>query len=285
MKKPSTLLLFPLLLSSCGFPKPDENVLYASFYPIYDFAKRIVRDKMRVKNLTPYGSEPHDFEPSVRQIVEMTEGRAFLANGLSLESYLSSLPKEVAQKTYVVSEGIETLSVNGVVDPHVWLSLANAEKEMERICSIVSNLDPKNASFYAANLEEEKEKFSALKSEYQSKFPSLKKKTLVVSHAAFGYLCSEFGLEQAYVSGLSPSQEPSPRQLETILSLVKDKGITTIFYEELASDEIVKKIASETGAKVEVLNPLEGLSEEEQKSKDYLSAMEENYRKIWEACQ
>ena len=284
MKKPLMLLLFPLLLPSCSYQKADSNVLYASFYPIYDFAQRIVRGKMTVKNLTPYGSEPHDFEPSVRQVAEMTEGKAFLANGLSLEGYLSSLPKEVSDKTYVVTEGIETRSLNGIVDPHVWLSLPNAQKEMERICSIVSKLDPENASYYADNLAEEKERFSALESQYRPKFASMPRKTIVVSHAAFGYLCAEYGLEQIYVSGLSPSQEPSPKQLETILSLVKEKGITTVFYEELASDAIVKKIASETGAKVEILNPLEGLSQEEQKTEDYLSVMEENYRKIWEAC-
>ena len=112
----------------------------------------------------------------------------------------------------------------------------------------------------------------------------LENRYLVVSHAAFAYLCQDYDLVQISVNGLSPDQEPTAKDMEKILSAVKEYHISTIFYEELVSDEISKKIAEETGAKTEMLSPLEGMSEEDMKTKDYLSVMRENYDKIIGAC-
>ncbi len=286
MKKISVLISSLVLLSSCSLTQKEteENLIYTSFYPIYDFTKRIVKDKFSVINLTPYGAEPHDYEPTAKNVVEMTKAKALFLNGLGLESYSSSLPKEFEEKTYVVTKNIKTLSIDNTVDPHVWLSLPNAIQEMKNILEIVKDIDPMNASYYQNNYEEEEKKFLNLKEEYSTKMASLENRYLVVSHAAFGYLCQDYDLIQISVNGLSPDQEPTAKDMEKILSAVKEYHISTIFYEELVSDEISKKIAEETGAKTEMLSPLEGMSEEDRKTKDYLSVMKENYDKIIGAC-
>ncbi len=286
MRKISILFSWLLFLSSCSLTKKEteENIIYTSFYPIYDFTKRIVKDKFSVINLTPYGAEPHDYEPTARNVVEMTKAKALFLNGLGLESYSSSLPKDFENKTHVVTKNIKTISIDNTIDPHVWLSLSNAIQEMKNILEIVSEIDPDNASYYENNYEEQEKKFLDLREEYSSKMASLENRYLVVSHAAFGYLCQDYDLVQISVNGLSPDQEPTAKDMEKILSAVKEYHISTIFYEELVSDEISKKIAQETGAKTEMLSPLEGMSEEDMKTKDYLSVMRENYDKIIGSC-
>lgn len=286
MKKTAIFFSSLFFLSSCSLTQKEteENIIYTSFYPIYDFTKRIVKDKFSVINLTPYGAEPHDYEPTARNVVEMTKAKALFMNGLGLESYASSLPKDFEKKTYVVTKNIKTISIDNTIDPHVWLSLPNAIQEMKNILEIVQDIDPDNSSYYQCNYEEEEKKFLDLKKEYSLKMGELENRYLVVSHAAFAYLCQDYDLVQISVNGLSPDQEPTAKDMEKILSAVKEYHISTIFYEELVSDEISKKIAEETGAKTEMLSPLEGMSEEDMKTKDYLSVMRENYDKIIGAC-
>lgn len=284
MKKRLLIAIPLLLLPSCGNAEAEENSLYASFYPIYDLAKRITRGKMEVHNLTPYGAEPHDYEPTVREVMKMAKSKAILLNGLGMEGYASSLPKEIQAKAHVISEGIETLPIDGVTDPHVWLSLSNGIAMMGNILNIVKEIDPENSSFYQSNYEEEAKRFSSVQKDIEERFESLSHPYLVVSHAAFGYLCKDLGITQIYVSGLSPDQEPTPKKLQEIMDTMKRYEVSTIFYEELASNSIAEMIATQTGAKVEVLNALEGLGEEEEKTEDYLSIMKSNCEKIWEAC-
>jgi zinc transport system substrate-binding protein len=283
MKK-SLLLLSVFLLTSCNISHEEENVIYTSFYPIYDFTKRIVGNHFDVVNLTPYGSEPHDYEPKAKEVVRMTTCKALFLNGLSLEPYQSTLPDEIQKKTYIVTKNIDYLYVDNVLDSHVWLSLDNAIAEMRNICDIVSDIDPDNKDEYEKNYEYQRETFLSLKREYLEKFSSVSNRYLVVSHAAFGYLCKEFNLTQIYVSGLTPDDEPSPKALENIIESVKEYHVSTIFYEELVSNEISMKIAKETGVKVMTLNPLEGISKEDEGKEDYLSVMRKNYESILEAC-
>jgi zinc transport system substrate-binding protein len=107
------------------------------------------------------------------------------------------------------------------------------------------------------------------------------RREIVTSHEAFGYLAERYGLEQVGVMGLSPEAEPTPGDLERIIALVRKTGATTVFSESLVSPRIAETVARETGAKVAVLNPIEGLTaSEEQRSEDYFSLMRSNLRKL-----
>lgn len=276
------LLGLALALASCQRVETSKTI-YTSFYPIYEFTKRIVGDKYEVVNITPVGAEPHDFEPSAKDVAGFSSGAALFLNGLGMEHWTDKLPKEVADKAHVVTGGIEVQKINGVNDPHVWLSIPNAIKEMGNILSVMKGLDPANASYFQTNYEAAAKEFASLDQEYRPLLQQRKNKYLAVSHAAFGYLCKEYSLEQLYVSGLTPDDEPTAKDMEGLVKQVKDHNITTIFFEELASPAISKKIAEETGAKTDTLNPLEGLTKEELKSENYITVMKDNFKKILEA--
>lgn len=286
MKKGIWSIAFLLLsLVSCA-KENNSKTIYASFYPIYDLTKRIVGDKFVVKNLTPAGSEPHDYEPTAKEVAGMISSPLLLLNGLGLDHWAESMPKELKEKSFVVTEGIDALTINGVTDPHVWLSVKNASIELTNIYERVVTLDPDNVSYYEANYKTAYDELIALDNEFKEATKDLTNKYLVVSHAAFGYLCDEYGFTQHYLSGLEPDSVPTAKTKERIVELIKELNITTIFYEEYVGSDIADSLAKETGIKVDVLNPLEGLSQEElDEGEDYLSVMRSNLDKIVRSCQ
>lgn len=281
MKLGKSAVVFSLLaLFSCGNKHTAGNTIYTSFYTIYDFTKKIVGDKYQVENLTPYGQEPHDYEPTAKQIAERKDSPLLLLNGLGLDKWSDSLPKEYKSKAHLVTEGIETRNVNNTLDPHVWLSVKNAKKERKNILDLVCERDKENADYFKKNYDTAIAKFDKLDQDYQEKTAKLNNKYIVVSHAAFGYLCHDYGMTQIYVSGLEPDATPTAKDREKIIDAVNTYHITTIFYEDAVGPDIADAIKKETGVKTETLNPLEGLSKEEENTEDYISVREDNLNKI-----
>ena len=124
-------------------------------------------------------------------------------------------------------------------------------------------------------------KFDKLDQEYKDTLSNLQNKNIVVSHEAFGYLCDAYGLTQMGIEGLSPDSEPDPARMAEIIDFVKTNKVKVIFFEELVSPKVAETIAAETGAQTQVLNPLEGLSDEDIKGgADYFSVMEDNLSQL-----
>ncbi len=276
-------LILPFALASCQESLDHSKTVYATFFPIYDMASKIAGDKYEIKCLTPYGQEPHDFEPTAREIAEMNGSPALLLNGLGLDKWSDSLPDDLKNKSHIVTEGIETKQLNGITDPHVWLSVKNAMKELENIKDVFISLDQANKAFYETNYSKELKRFEELDNKFAEELKDIKNKYLVVSHAAFGYLASEYGLEQIYIAGLEPDAAPSAKKMEELIADVKKYGVTTIFYEDAVSPDIAKKIADEADVKIEVLYTLESIEEDDDGKIDYVSLMEENLRRISKA--
>lgn len=173
---------------------------------------------------------------------------------------------------------------HGAYDPHYWLSPTRAIVELGNIEKALSEVDPANADYYKENLAKYTEELNALDQEYKSKLANVANKTIVVSHEAYGYLAADYGLEQIGITGIEAETEPDAKTMQEIIKLVQEKNIKTIFTEDLLDTKVADTISSETGAKTERLNPLEGLSEEEIKNgDDYVSVMKANLEKLVEA--
>ncbi len=100
---------------------------------------------------------------------------------------------------------------------------------------------------------------------------------IVTSHAAFSYLAQRYDLEQSPIAGLSPESEPTPQRLAELADLIADDGVTTVFYETLVDPAVAETLAREAGVETAVLNPIEGLSEEDAEAgKDYAAVMRDN---------
>lgn len=274
----------------------------ASFYPMYDFAVKIGGDKATVKDMIPAGTEPHDWEPAATDIKNLEEADVFVYSGAGMEFWVPDVLASLDNKKLVTVEASDGLKLRAATgeeegtsaagskakkdqyDPHVWLAPLNAKKEMENIKDAFVKADPANESYYESNYKTYAAKFDQLDQEYKNTLSGLKNKDIVVSHEAFGYLCDAYGLTQMGIDGLSPDTEPDPARMADIINFVKKNHVKVIFFEELISPKVAETVAKETGAATQVLNPLEGLSDEElNKGADYFSVMEENLKHLAEA--
>jgi zinc transport system substrate-binding protein len=259
-----------LVAAGCDGSEGEERTVVAGFYPLAWAAERVVGDDVRVVNLTPAGVEPHDIELTPRDVEQIDDADVvlYLGQGFqpALEDAASGQPGAVD-----VLEGEQLLDS----DPHVWL-------DPSRLASIVSRIgealdEPDSAAALAAELEE-------LDAEFEAGLADCKRRDLVTSHAAFGYLADAYGLSQIALTGVSPEAEPAPRALEDLIDQVRDLGATTVFFESLVSPELSETVARETGARTAALDPLEGLSQEDlDAGEDYLSVMSANLSVLREA--
>ena len=277
--KTKFLLLFPLLTVSCQ-AKDMSHTIFASFDAVKELVANVIGDKYEIKSLTPPGTEAHDFELTASTLASLTECKSLFINGLNFESWTDDLPSAVKDKMHVVSKDVTPRYIDNRIDPHIWLNPLNAIMEMRNIYDVISKIDEENKTYYKNNLDTYVASFSSLDEELMNKANSFTQKNIVVSHAAYGYMCDRYGLNQIYINGINADEEPTTKTLTEIIDKVKEYGITTIFTEELISTEIAEKIASETGVKMEMLNTLENIKDGE----SYISLMRENFEKLEKAC-
>lgn len=295
LKRLISLALFSLLLitaAGCAnTPLPggasDKLSVVASFYTMYDFAGKIGGDKAEVSILVPAGAEPHDWEPSTSDIVSLEQADVFIYNGAGMEGWVEDILSSLSNKSLTVVEatkGVPLIYKDSTPDPHVWLDPKLAKLELANIKDALAAADPDNASYYQENYDKYASEFDALDSELREGLSACPKKDIVVAHEAYGYLCEAYGLNQIAIEGVLAESEPDPARMANIVNLVRDKGISVIFFEELIGPKVAQSIADETGASVSVLNPLDGLSDEQRAAgDDYISVMRKNLDELKKA--
>lgn len=260
----------------------------ASFYPLYFFASEIGRDKAEVNNITPFGAEPHDYEPAPKDIARIENSQLLILNGANLEPWgnkIKDILKHSGITIVVAGDKIATQNLNEsgktILDPHIWLAPTLAKIEVETILYGYLKVDPKDANYYAQNADNLLHKLDELDTDFRSGLSSCKKRDFVTSHAAFGYLAKEYHLNQVAISGISPDEEPSAKTFAQIADFAKKNDIHYIFFESLVSPKMSETIASEIGAKTLVLDPVEGISDQKmQKGTDYFSIMQNNLKNL-----
>jgi zinc transport system substrate-binding protein len=88
-------------------------------------------------------------------------------------------------------------------------------------------------------------------------------------------------LRQIAITGIDPESEPSPKSLAHLTQLVRREHISTVFFERLVSPKLAQTVAREAGAKTAVLDPIEGLTADEQRQgATYFSLMRQNLREL-----
>lgn len=166
-------------------------------------------------------------------------------------------------------------------DPHTWASPVSALVMAGNIRDAYISADPANKSAYESRYKALAEQLTALDKEYKTALAPHADKDIVVSHQAFAYLCRDYDLRQTAIMGLSPEAEPRSQDILRIIKFVKERQIRYIFFEQLASGSIAEMIARDTGAKTLVLNPLEGLTpEQERAGENLISLMRANLQNL-----
>ena len=299
MMLPALLLAAIGLVSACTPQEEAASIdrlqIVASFYPMYDFTKNIVGDEGEVALMVPAGTEAHDYEPSAKDMKKLQDADVFVYNDENMETWVPAVEDTLNEGDVHVVKATENMLLlagsdeahdhahgegeghSHDLDPHVWLAPSLAIQEVEEIRDQLIEAYPEKEQAFRDNTEAYLEKLHALDESYTEAFSQADQKSFVTQHAAFGYLAVEYGLTQVPISGLSPSEEPTATRLAELKTDVSEYDIQYIYVEENAADTIARTLAKEANVELLVLNPLEGLTNEQMENgEDYLSVMKAN---------
>lgn len=175
---------------------------------------------------------------------------------------------------------------HGDVDPHVWLDPVLAIDLAENILHSLEQLKPEAKEDFQNNFDKLVEELQVLDQEFKSTVENASKKEILVSHAAYGYWESRYGIKQISVSGLSPTNEPSQKELETIIHTAKEHNIKYVIFEQNLSTKIAEMVKREINAEALTLHNLEAITESDQKNGyDYFDIMRKNLETLEKALQ
>jgi zinc transport system substrate-binding protein len=260
----------------------------ASFYPIYEFVKKVGGDKVDVSILIPVGVEPHDFEPTIQQIQEAENANIVIYNGAGLEEWIerinTKLRVDVSNGTRLLLNNNNTNELKANYDPHIWLDPILAQIEVRNIRDALIKVDPKNSQYYTDNAERFIRDLSTLDSEIRTSLSTCNKTDFIAFHNAFTYFADRYGLKQHTIKGPSPEGEVLPQRLVEVITLAKELDLHIIYSEDLVDPRSAETIAQEIpNGKVLILSPIEGVNKLEQEAGiGYLDKMRQNFKNLLE---
>ncbi|OHA79575.1 MAG: hypothetical protein A2747_04010 [Candidatus Yonathbacteria bacterium RIFCSPHIGHO2_01_FULL_44_41] len=263
--------------------------IVASFYPLSYVANEVGGNLVSVRSLVPAGVEPHDYEPSARDLIEIGNADILIYNGASLEPWVkkweqgnSPRPKHAINMAAALKgQNVNLIEKNGAIDPHFWLDPIIMKSETEIVRDLLIQIDPAHKDMFYDNAGHFLAALDALDQHFREGLSSCVLRDVIVLHEAFNYIARQYGFSVTSIAGISPDEEPSPRELARIISLVREKGVKYIFSETVASPKFSELIAREVGGTTLVLNPIENLTPDEVQSKeDYISKMEMNLNNL-----
>ena len=298
MKKLFYLLLTMLLLSTslltgCGSNEPQASQkdgqlhIVTSFYPMYIATANITKgvDGVQVTNMTkPQTGCLHDYQLTTDDMKTLEKADVFVANGAGMESFLDKVIKEHKNLTVIdASKDISLLEENGQPNPHVWLDVDNAIKQVENISQQLCDADPNHAEAYKANAAVYIGKLKELQAYMNNELKDISHRDIVTFHEAFPYFAQEFNLNIIKVIEREPGTEPSPQELEDIIKDVNKLPAKVLFTEPQYSPTAAETIARETGAHIYALDPIVTGEANEQALDAYINAMKQNTQTLKEA--
>lgn len=284
-----------------GDARAGELRVAASFYPLAEIAEAVGGDRVSVTNLTPPGTGPHDLEldPQRRADLERADIALYLGAGFqpAIDEAVTTLGDDVEALDLLASEKlrgadpgipgvrgeVDGTSIGDDEDPHVWVDPRRLGAFVDEVEAALSAADPGGRAAYRRNAAAYREKVERLDRAFAEGLRDCETRTLVTSHAAFGYLTDRYGLEQAPIAGISPDEEPDPKSLAATARKARADGVETVYFETLVPPDLSRTVAREIGARTDALDPVEGLEQEAlDRGEDYFSVQRDNLEALVE---
>lgn len=234
----------------------DPLKVLVSVAPSKFLVEEIGKDKVSCEKFVPAGASPHSYEPTPKQLLEATKAHIWFQIGEGFEARSQSLAGS-NMEIVNLREGLDLISscccCHDAYDPHIWLSVRLLKIQAKNITDSLSRHLPEEAPFFNANLALLNKKLDRADQEIKTLFEKSEKKSILVSHAAFGYFCRDYGIKQLSIE--HEGKEPSPKQMTQLLLLAKQEKIACIFLEPQHSAKGGLRMAHELKIKTEWLDP------------------------------
>lgn len=253
----------------------NEISIVATIYPLAWMASDI-DPAATVTTIVQSGIEPHDFSPTINDVKLMEDADLLIINRI-VDEWAADVITDRKGPTESV---METLEFPSFEDSHVWLDPILMQEIVKNIGLKLERINPTNSEIIRENVLKKIAILQEIDSAYRSGLASCQIPEIISSHDAFGFLSRRYGFTVYGVAGFSPEDEPSLARLVELTNLIRSNNITTVFFEELASPEISRTLAAETGAKSDILDAIESLSSEESERFGYPVIMKKNLVKL-----
>lgn len=277
MKKQMLLLIAAVLLVALAGGQTavaqDDNAaitVAVGVVPEAAFVDAVAGGLVNTVTLIPPGYSPANYQPTAKEMQALSDARIYFTLQMPTEQ-ANILPKvqdfnpdilivdlrESVLSVYPLlnTSGEEIESTEGQsVDPHVWLSPKRSMVMVQTIADELSAVDEGNRDTYQANAAAYIEKLTALDSEIQEKVSSLSNPSFLIYHAAYNYFAKDYGLEMIAIE--IEGKQATAEELQSVISLAKENGITTVFYQDEFDDSQAATVAEEIGGVVQNVAPL-----------------------------
>ena len=298
--------------------KTDKLKVVTTIFPEYDWVREIIGDKAdnaEITMLLDSGVDLHSCQPSADDIVRISECDLFIYVGGESDSWVEDALKNATNKDMKVINLLDVLGdsvkteeiVEGMQETdhdhdhdhdnehahdhdhdheynaHVWVSVSGNIDQVKNIAFQLETLNPENKDLYEANTNTYISKLENLKAEMHSELDNLPNRDIITFHEAFPYFAQEFNLNIVGVIEIEPDSEPSAKEIENIISTIKEHNIKALFTEPQYSSRVAQTIANETGASVYELDPIVTGDSNSNAYDDYINKMKENLNVLKEA--
>jgi len=269
--------------SNIQFTITDNSKLQviSSFNPLHEFSQNVGMQKIDATLLVPIGVEPHDWEPTIKDVQQMQASDIIVINGIGFENWVDKISDENYQGTIVDTSNkilVKLEEEHNSQDPHIWLTPGNAKIQVQNIATAFSNADPENQQYYESNAQKYIQKLDLLDSKIRNELSGCAT-DFITLHDAFSYFADEYDLNQhVIISSTDSHGEATAKTLANIISTAKKLDIQIIFGEDDADVRTSQIIADDIGGNVLVLSTMEISSDE-----TYISKMNQNLENLKEA--
>ena len=242
MKRAITILAVIIVLG-CKNNKQDNGKLnvVVTTSMLTDLVKNIGGDLIDVQGLMGAGVDPHLYKASEGDVSKLFNADVIFYNGLHLEGKLVAVfEKMEAQKTTVALG--EFLAKEGLIgsdyfasnyDPHVWFNIQYFKEFSDKVTSVLSEKDPKNASSYTVNNLAFQQELDLLHTAVVNTIATLapEKRILVTAHDAFNYFGKAYGFKVVGLQGLSTATEAGVQDVQKLSEYIIANKVKAIFIE------------------------------------------------------
>lgn len=269
----------PLILASVLLVCPDTWAtspagtlkVAATIFPLYDMVREVAGPNVEVVLLVPPGASPHTFTVTPGMVRALAGSAAVFTIGHGLDDWVTRLAREAGVKrTVVTDKGIRLrreahhhahghshthATTPDAVDPHYWLTIANARLMVQTIANALAQLDPTAAATFQQRASAYQTQLQALDTEIRQVLSDLPRRDIATLHMALGYFAEAYGLRVVAVFEPVPGKEPAPRAVAAFQRQVRQHKLRVVFTELQLSDIALRGLTKDLGITLHPLSP------------------------------
>jgi zinc/manganese transport system substrate-binding protein len=280
-----------LALMTSVDPARAENRLnvVASFSILGDFARNVGGERVSVTTLVGPDGDVHVYTPAPSDAQKIADAKLVIINGLGLEGWLSRLTQSAGGKATMItaSRGITPRKLGADADPHAWQSVANAKIYVANIRDALASADPAGGGIYRDNAGRYLAKLDALDRDVRAAVAQIPegRRKVISTHDAFGYFAAAYGIEFIAPQGVSTESEASARDIAAIITQIKTSKIPAVFLENISDPRLMRRISTETGARIGGTLYSDSLTGEKGDAPTYIDMVRHNIKTLTSALE